>query len=530
LTASSPAGDLPHEVHLAVAARDPAQRDLICATLSNAISQLKSCASYGAFDELVNHWSSAERPPTVTIYDSSLCDGPPSSPDLPTATARLRELAQATSIVLLAGQGHEDLVAAAIDEGCDEAVLRDGESRYLRLLPAMVRRAARAAGARRAARSARQAAGQLRVSGETLARLFVSSPNILLITRLADGMIYEVNERWEHVTGYSRAKSVGRTTNELNLFVEEAQRERLVAMLRRDGRVRNFDLCHRTAGGSRRSMLVTAEAFDLDGEPCALATMQDVTDQRVAEARAMEHLATLAHMERLVTAGELASGLAHELNQPLSSIRMHSDLAIAVLSERGGEDLSTAISAMQVVSEQTQRAVSIIQMLRSMVRKGGMRHSSVDLHEMVRCTTSLVEPAARQQTVALSMRLWPGDITVTGDYIQLSQSLLNLLQNALDAVSQQPAARRRIEVATDVVDDEVRLAVVDFGHGMSPEVSARLFDVFFTTRDDGLGLGLAISKSIVESHRGRITGAVNEHGGATFTIALLRSDGGPRAN
>ncbi len=361
-----------------------------------------------------------------------------------------------------------------------------------------------------------------RISEQHFALAFRCSPTPLVISRVADGLIYEVNERWESFTGFSRAESIGHTTVELKVYAESDGRDRLVEGLRRDGRVRDLELMLRTATHETHTILLTAEPIDLNGEACLLASLQDVTEQRAAEARSLEHLATLAHMERLVTVGELAAGLAHELNQPLSSIRIQTDLAIAALPARA--DTESSRKAMLLVIEQAQRATSIIQMLRSLVRKGELRRSTVDLNAMVVSTLSLIESAARQQGVSLSRRLCGETPLVLGDRIQLSQALLNLLHNALQAVEGQPPARRWVEVSTAAEDQYVLLTVHDRGVGFQSDAAARLFDAFFTTRGDGLGLGLAISKSIIEAHHGQIRGTTNDEGGATFVVALPRID------
>lgn len=143
---------------------------------------------------------------------------------------------------------------------------------------------------------------------------------------------------------------------------------------------------------------------------------------------------------------------------------------------------------------------------------------------MVVSTLSLIESAARQQGVSLSRRLCGETPLVLGDRIQLSQALLNLLHNALQAVEGQPPARRWVEVSTAAEDQYVLLTVHDRGVGFQSDAAARLFDAFFTTRGDGLGLGLAISKSIIEAHHGQIRGTTNDEGGATFVVALPRID------
>jgi len=271
-------------------------------------------------------------------------------------------------------------------------------------------------------------------------------------------------------------------------------------------------------------MLASSEPIAINGEACILTTLLDITEQRRAEQHARQHLAAMAHMNRLVTAVGLASGLAHELNQPLSSIRIHAEVAQAALAS-GQIDLSAADESLAAVVTQVQRASSIIQMLRSLVRKGETRRSTVLLNELVRNTLFLMEAAMRDARVRLQVELTDQPAIVLCDPIQVSQVLLNLFQNALEALETIPADARRITVTTTAAAGTVALAVSDSGVGLPDGFLDQLFSAFFTTKRGGLGLGLAISKSLVEAHGGQLTASQNPEGGATFALRLPLVDG-----
>lgn len=365
----------------------------------------------------------------------------------------------------------------------------------------------------------RKAEDELHAYQERFASAFRSSPNPSTISRVADGMVYEVNDQAERFFGLSREAIVGHTSIELNLYQDPSTRQRALEIFQREGRVRNFEAELRTAGDDVRQVLVSAEPIDVDGTPCVLTTIHDMTEQRRAEERARQHLAALAHMNRLVTAGELASGLAHELNQPLSSIQTHAELALAALpAERS--DLPGVAPLLGTVVSQVQRASNIIKMLRSLVRKDRPRRTTTALNDLVRSTVFLMEPALRDAGVRLSLDLCAQPTLLLCDPIQISQVLLNLLQNALEALEEVPRERRAVSIGTTVDQNTVVLAVSDSGVGLPPGGIERLFDSFYSTKPGGLGLGLNISKSLVEAHGGRLDARANPSNGAIFEITL----------
>lgn len=359
---------------------------------------------------------------------------------------------------------------------------------------------------------------------QRFATAFRCSPNPVSISRVTDGLVYEVNEQWKSDFGFSREEMVGRTSQELNLFLDPQDRERAKQVFNREGRLRNFEMALRTASKEIRHVLVSSEPIDVDGIACILTTIVDVTDRRRAEDNARQHLAALAHVNRLVTAGELASGLAHELNQPLSAIRVHAELALAALPGESGEPAAVRQSLSTVVA-QVQRASNIIQMLRSLVRKDQPRRTTVVLNDLVRDTIFLVEPALRDAGVDLKLDLSGERILILCDPIQVSQVLLNLLQNALEALESIPRERRAIAICTSLGQKRAMIQVADSGVGFPAGETERLFDTFYTTKRGGLGLGLKISRSLVEAHGGRLMARENPGGGAILEITLPLPNG-----
>ena len=229
----------------------------------------------------------------------------------------------------------------------------------------------------------------------------------------------------------------------------------------------------------------------------------------------LKHQAELAHVSRLVTVGELSTGLAHELNQPLTSITSYSDACIAAC-ENDQVDSGELLDSLHRISEQAVRAGQIISRLRKMVQKGPPRHSTVKLNELVREAVELLQPLATKRRVIIELDLDPELNSVRADHIQIEQVILNLARNAIDAMDEIERGPRRIEIRTTTVDDGVELIVRDYGIGVPADLSRRLFEPFVSSKEQGLGIGLAISRTIIHAHKGRIWHAPAPDCGTSF--------------
>lgn len=239
-----------------------------------------------------------------------------------------------------------------------------------------------------------------------------------------------------------------------------------------------------------------------------------------AEERTRLHLADLAHMSRVKAAGQFAANLAHELNQPLLAISIQSEFA-SHHADGGNEKLKGALSE---ITEQSQRAGAIIKTLRGMVQKTEPRHVPLDLREVLREVVRLIDVQARHADVDVQLELSETP-PVLGDRIQLEQVLLNLLQNSLDAVTAGENKLRRIQLHTSWDGNgRVEVSVCDSGVGMTQEDTERVFERFYSTKPDGMGMGLAISRSIIEAHGGQLWATRNPDQGATFKFNLRKQE------
>jgi len=248
----------------------------------------------------------------------------------------------------------------------------------------------------------------------------------------------------------------------------------------------------------------------------------DVTQLRASEEQLQQLRDELVHAGRLSAMGEMAVGIAHELNQPLAAIASYCFACRQLLEQTdpGDEELRRLLEKLE---EQALRAGKIVRHVRAMTRKSSTQRVAADVNGLVRDVVELMEAELRQHQIQLVFRLGDELPCAAVDVVQIQQVLLNLVQNAIDAMRDTEASHRRLEICTFLRgDDRVEVVVSDSGCGVSAEQERRLFATFFTTKSNGTGMGLAISRSIVETHDGRIWVKRNCGGGVAmcFTLAL----------
>jgi len=231
----------------------------------------------------------------------------------------------------------------------------------------------------------------------------------------------------------------------------------------------------------------------------------------------------LAHVTRVTTLGELAASIAHEVNQPLAAIIADANACLHWL-ESDRPDLDSVREALAAVVKDSHRAAEVIIRIRALLSRSSVPHRPCDLVDVIRDVLLLVGPELGRHGTILQTLLAPDLPPVMGDRIQLQQVLLNLVVNAAEAVRDVPPERRRLVVRStfEQRDDGfwAVVAVEDAGVGFSEEQAARLFEAFYTTKAGGLGMGLSISRSIMDAHRGRLWATANADHGSTFHLAL----------
>ena len=238
-------------------------------------------------------------------------------------------------------------------------------------------------------------------------------------------------------------------------------------------------------------------------------------------------LATITHLDRRAAMGEVTSAIAHEINQPLEAI-LHNAEAGELMLESGAvshEDLRQIFADIRRIDL---RAAQIIERLRGLLRRKELETRRLDGNELTRDTADLVAPVARSKGVRIELDLTREPVPILGDPIHLQQVLLNVLLNGIEAMSLTPPANRQLEVRTVKADHQVEISVRDGGHGIRAETVSQIFEPFYTTKGDGMGIGLSIGRTIVEAHGGRIAARNNADRGATVWVTLPLGEGASR--
>ena len=392
----------------------------------------------------------------------------------------------------------------------------DEEVSRLRLIAGMVAGALLRRNAERSLRSSDA------LSGAVLASL---SARVAVLDRT--GRIFRVNQAWQ-----GAATVIGGGTAEVGDNYLDACRmavgqdptaadvvRGLEHVLAREG-VRGFRLEYGSSPGNgwRWDELVIEPLRVPQGG--AVVMLTDATGRKRAELEAEAHRAEAAHAARGATLGELAAGLAHELNQPLAAILTNVQASQRLLSS---QPLRTELlrDIMNDIAADDVRAAEIIRRMRALLKKGQRDVQPLDVNQLTGDVLRLVASDAILRRVRVHSRLEPDLAGIVGDRVQLQQVILNLVVNGLESMSVIGPGLRHLTIRTAQPDpDWVEVTVQDTGPGISGEILGRIYEPFFSTKPDGLGMGLSICRSIAEAHGGRLEASNNPAGGATFVFAL----------
>jgi PAS domain S-box-containing protein len=251
-----------------------------------------------------------------------------------------------------------------------------------------------------------------------------------------------------------------------------------------------------------------------------IGAVVDITATKQAEEKLHNARMELAHVTRVATLGELTASIAHEVNQPLAAVVANADAALRWL-DRETPDLAAARRSVEWVINDSYRASEVIRHVRALANKADVEKAPVDFNQVVKDAIALVQRELTSQRISLRTELAPARLAVFGDRIQLQQVIINLLINGIEAMQSVTGRPRELLIRSDQDESsQVRLSVTDCGVGISAENVNRLFNAFFTTKTNGLGMGLSICRSIVEAHGGRLSASGNEGSGATFQFVL----------
>jgi two-component system sensor kinase FixL len=339
----------------------------------------------------------------------------------------------------------------------------------------------------------------------------------------AQGVIQSFSPAAERLFGYDSAAVIGRNVNVLMPQPYREAHDGYIDRYLRTGERRIIGIGRIVVGmrkgGETFPMELQVGEFAFSGSRYFTGFVRDLTERQEAERRIQDLQAELLHASRLSVMGQMASTMAHELNQPLTAVTNY--------LEAGRQLLATGVSGPERINEmiekaiaQAQRAGDVIRRLRGFVGKGETERRIHSLNQVVQEALALALVGARQRGVRTSLELDHALPPVLVDQVQIQQVVLNLVRNALEAM--EPVERRELTVGTRGVPEHrvVEVIVADSGPGIAPELAGRLFQPFVTTKATGMGLGLSICREIVEAHHGRLTTAPAPSGGTVFRVTL----------
>lgn len=339
--------------------------------------------------------------------------------------------------------------------------------------------------------------------------------------RNLEGEITYVNPAFCRMVGWSAAELIGRRPPMPYWADDYLDETRAIhdRVLAGQGPEEGFELKFKRRNGEVIDVLIhEAPLIDAQGRHSGwMGSMVDITERKLAAERERQQQERLQSTARLVAVGEMASSIAHELNQPLAAISSYCTGAANLL--RNQTPTADVLPALDKAVEQAQRAGQVIRRIYSLARPDDSRFESVDLAERVEAALALIDGEIRQKGIRVSLELSTRAM-VEGDPVLLEQALFNLLRNAIESMRDTTPESRQLNIALKCGDGYARLAIADRGAGIDPGVAGKLFDPLFTTKPEGMGMGLAICRSVVENHRGRLSFEANPEGGTVFHVLL----------
>lgn len=349
----------------------------------------------------------------------------------------------------------------------------------------------------------------------------IDSSNDAVISKTLDGRITTWNKAAETMFGYTAAEMIG--TPVTRLFPEDRVHEEslILGKIRAGSTVEHYETVRTRKDGANIDVSVTISPIHGIGGAIigASKTVRDITERKETEARLQMLSNELNHVARVTEMSQVSAALAHELNQPLTAVLNYTNVAKRFIDMDDKAARAKAGEALAKASEQAMRAGLIIRRLRDFVEKRETSRSNEDINAIAQDAMALGLIGAKTTGVVTTLRLADGLPSVYVDRVQIQQVLVNLLRNAAEAMAE--STIRDLTLSTRLTNDGlIALEVADTGVGIASELADRLFRPFVTTKPGGMGIGLAISRSIIESHGGRLSMTANTGGGTVFQVTL----------
>jgi PAS domain S-box-containing protein len=369
----------------------------------------------------------------------------------------------------------------------------------------------------------RQAAEELRRSEERFRLLVEGIADYAIFMLDAEGFVTSWNSGAERIKGYHAEEIIGQHYS--CFFGDEDLRKGNPAMALREaaatGRFEEDGWRLRKDGLRFQANVILTALHDPKGKLVGFAKItRDLTESRRAEDAVQAAQAELARVVRVSTLGELTASIAHEINQPLSAIVTNANASRRILASPA-PDIEDVQQALMEIAEAGTRAGEIISHIRALVKKGAPQKSPVDINLVIQEVLDIIPRVLEKQHISLKMELQPALPPVLGDRVQLQQVVLNLIMNGIEAMSAVPDRPRSLVIRSDARESGLEVTVQDSGIGFDPRNIDHVFDTFFTTKPNGMGMGLSICRSIIEAHRGRLWASLDPAvQGATFRFSL----------
>src|SRR2546426_444808 len=365
----------------------------------------------------------------------------------------------------------------------------------------------------------KRAEAQLRESEERWRDVFENNPTMYFVVDAA-GKVMAVNPFGAEQLGYNVDELVGQPV--LGVLYEsdrEAIQRNVAQCLKQIGQSMSWELRKVRKGGSVIWVRETAKAVLRVNGPIVLIACEDITEQKRAEEALRQAQADLAHVTRVTTMGELTGSLAHEVNQPIAAAVTNANTCLRWLAGDAPNIEEARAAAMRIVKDGT-RAAEIISRIRLLFKKGTPERELVDVNEVIREMIVLLRNEATRGSISVRTELAADLPQVMGDRVQLQQVMMNLFMNSIDAMKDVDGTRELAIKSQRAENEQLMVSVSDTGVGLPAQQTDQIFNAFFTTKLHGTGMRLSISRSIVESHGGRLWAANNSPRGASFYLTL----------
>ncbi|MBB5577875.1 PAS domain S-box protein [Rhizobium paranaense] len=367
--------------------------------------------------------------------------------------------------------------------------------------------------------SARKNAEERLRASESRFRTFVDHATDAFFLHADDLIIVDVNRQACESLGYSREELIGMHPNDFDAGLDAAAVMKLMDRVD-TGQTATFETFHRRKDGTVFPVEVRAGRFQQGEQWFRLSLARDITGRKHAENALQLAQAELAHASRLTTMGELAASIAHEVRQPLTGLVGSGNACLRYL-DADPRDIVSARRAVERMISDAFRASEVIDRIRAMAKKSPQHRDRLSINDIVSETIALVSTDLRRSAISLRTTLSDSLPSLMGDQVQIQQVILNLIMNAKDSMTAVPSGSRELVISTEqAAPDMVLVAVHDSGPPIDATKIDKMFEAFYSTKPNGMGLGLAISHSIIEAHNGRLWAVPNEPSGAIFQFTL----------